>query len=311
MIDLANVIEYARSGIEKHLGEKTDEFLAGISVKLDKYTEKWQLSQVVYMETDTVNLLFSCESAIFGACVLKMCIPGAEVATEINCLRAYNGRGYVKLHDYSRVDDVLLLERVMPGDQMWAVDDYRERARLFAELVKDLPIEWNGQGEFPTYRIWMEKIHKTLTDMGGLDDALFYLNDALRVYDELKVRYNQKCLLHGDLHQENLLLNTGGGYTVIDPKGVVDNPVMEVARFLLNEFGDKAEEAEKKIREMVAIMSPIIGVLEKDIFKAVYVDVALGSCWTLNEYHPTQEKFETAKAEAMVWMKEVWGWLQR
>jgi len=311
MIDLSKVIEYARSGIEKHLGEKTGEFLAGISVKLDRYAEKWQLSQMVYMETDTVNLLFSCESVLYGACVLKMCIPGSEVATEINCLRAYNGHGYVKLHDYSLVDNVLLLERVIPGGQMWAVDDYRQRAQLFAELVKDLPINWDGQGEFPTYRTWMEGIRIKLTGMGGRDDALLYLDKALRVYDELKVKYNRECLLHGDMHQENLLLNASGGYTVIDPKGVIDDPVMETARFLCNEFEDNLEETEKKIREIVVIMSPIIGVPEKDMLKAVYVDVALGNCWSLEDYYPTQAKFEKAKVEAMVWMKEVWGWLQR
>jgi len=311
MIDLAKVVEYARSGVEKHLGNKTDEFLASIDVRLDKYMEEWRLSQLEYMETDTVNLLFSCESAIYGACVLKMCIPGAEVATEINCLCAYNGHGYVKLHDYSLVDDVLLLERVIPGNQMWTVDDYRQRARLFSELVKDLAIEWDGHGGFPTYRTWMEDIYKKLTDMGGLEDALFYLNEALRAYDELKVKYSRKCLLHGDMHQENLLLNADGDYTVIDPKGVVDDPVMETARFLCNEFEDKPEETEKKIREMVAIMSPIIGVPEKDIFKAVYIDVALGNCWSLEDYYPTQAKFEKAKREAMARMKEVRGWLQQ
>jgi len=306
MYDLLKKAEYNRQNIEKYLGDDTDAFLANAEKRLEKYTEKWKLSDLSFMPTNTVNLLFACKSEAYGATVLKMCIPGPEVATEINCIRAYDGQGYIKLRDFSYEDDLLLLERILPGNQMWAITDYRVRARLMAQRINSLPFLECERGEYPTYRSWMERIHKKLTDMGGLDDVIFYLNEALCIYDELKRVYDRSCLLHGDMHQENLLLNQSGEYTIIDPKGVVDDPVMETARFLMNETPCAAD----KILEMVAIIAPIIGTPEKDILKSMYVDAALGNSWTLEEFFPTQEAFEESKNAALETCGFVYGLLQ-
>jgi len=76
---------------------------------------------------------------------------GPEVATEINCIRAYYGNGYVKLWEYSLEDGTLLLERVTPGTQMWATTDYKEQARLMAQVIKNLHFIQCEQGEYPSY----------------------------------------------------------------------------------------------------------------------------------------------------------------
>ena len=291
-----NIPEDTKQGLYKYLGNKTDEFLSQVDICLEKYTGKWQLTDISFMPTDTVNLLFACESALYGSCVLKVCIPSAEVATEANCLLAYNGKGYCKLWAYDLEDSILLLQRIIPGDQMWTVTDYKERARLMALTVKDLHIPWDGKTEYPSYHSWLENIHHTLTQMDNMNDLLFYLNEAIKVYTELKQRHPQVCLLHGDLHQENMLLNSQRGYTIIDPKGVVDAPVMETARFLMNEVPDPlTADGANRIREMAAIMSPIIGISECDLLKSMFVDAALMNSWTMEEHFPTQEAFEKEK----------------
>ena len=303
-----NISASARRGISKYLGdEKTDEFLANAGVRLKKYADAWQLSRLVYMPTHTINLLYACESDANGPCVLKMCIPSPEAATEINCLRAYDGKGYCKLWQYDLSDDIMLLERVTPGDQMWAVGDYRERARLMAATVKDLPIPYGGPDEYPTYLSWMEEIRGKLAGMGGLDDVLYYLDAAIDAYGGLKRRHSRACLLHGDLHQENMLLNAKGGYTVIDPKGVVDDPVMETARFLMNETPCD----ESRILEMAAIMSPVIGMSVDDILKSMYVDAALSHSWTMEEHFPSREDFEREKQRVLNTCRFVYDLVQK
>ncbi|MCL2527465.1 MAG: hypothetical protein FWE42_03520 [Defluviitaleaceae bacterium] len=291
----AEVKAQAHAGVEKYLGSKADIFLTNAEAIINKYISKWQLSNLSYMPTNTINMLFSCESAQYGQCVLKICIPGPEVATEINCIRAYDGMGYVKLWDYNMADNVLLLERITPGTQMWAVEDYKQRAQLMGRRIKDLPFIKCSQGQYPTYKTWLEGIHKKLTPMSGMDDIIFYLNEGLRIYARLKEKYNRSALLHGDMHQENLLLNPLGGYTIIDPKGVTDDPIMETARFLINEIPCKPE----KIKNMVSIMAPIIGVGEADVLKSMYIDAALCQSWTMEEYFPTQEAFNNSKHEVL------------
>ena len=318
-----------KQALYKNLGDETDAFLSHAARLLEKYANQWQLTNIEFMETNTVNLLFACDSALYGACVLKVCIPGLETTTEINCLRAYDGKGrrcsdgnwassvtknaneasrfgsssthlqaeqpYCRLLAYNLQDNILLLQRVIPGSQMWEVADYKDRARHMAHLGKDLHIPWDGQTPYPTYLSWMERIHDTLSAMGNMDDMLFYLNKAMAVYAELKTRHTQNCLLHGDLHHENMLLNAQGSYTIIDPKGVVDAPVMETARFLNNEIPCEPG----RILEMVAIMSPIIGICEKDMLCSLFVDTALSTCWSMEEHFPTQAAFEEAKREAL------------
>ena len=300
-----DIPESARAGVRKYLGDEADIFISKVDERLLRYGALWRLNDLSFMPTDTVNFLFSCVSALYGPCVLKMCIPGPETATEIGCLRAYNGRGYVKLWDYSLTDDMMLLEKVKPGDQMWAVKDYRERARLMGERVKDLPIAWDGRGDYPTYRSWMEGIRAKLVGMGGLEEPVGLLDEAYAIYDGLKQTYDRDCLLHGDLHQENMLLNASGGYTVIDPKGVVDDPVMETARFLMNETPCE----DRKIFDMVDIMSPIINIPEADILKSMYIDAALSHCWTLEEFYDTPELFTENKRRALETIKFVRGLL--
>ena len=200
-------------------------------------------------------------------------------------------------------DDVLLLEKIIPGDQMWAVEDYRERARLMGNTVKDLAILYledrsgdNSENEkYPTYLSWMEDLRAKLIDMWDLEDILFYLDKAIETYKELKQHHNKKCLLHGDLHQENMLLNEKGDYTIIDPKGVVDDPVMETARFLLNEIPCK----KSKILEMAGIMSPVIGISVDDILKSLFVDTALSNCWCMEEHFATKEAFKETKQNVL------------
>lgn len=290
-----HITESARQGIYKYMGSKTDAFLAQAAERVEKYTREWRLSRLDFMETNTVNLLFSCVSALYGPCVLKVCIPGPEVATEIHCLQAYGGKGYCRLWAYDLADDILLLEKVIPGSQLWAEEDYRRRATLFAQLLKALPQIDSEPGQYPTYLHWLEKTRAALISMGGMEDMLFYLDKAMEVYAELRLRHSRAFLLHGDLHQENLLLNAGGGYTVIDPKGVIDAPVMETARFLLNETPCAAE----KIQEITAILAQILGTPQKDILKAMFVDAALSNSWTMEEHFATTQAFEDAKQAAL------------
>lgn len=302
-----NIPETTRKRLFTHMGNKVDAFLSQIDTLLQKYTAIWQLTDIAFLptETGTANLLFTCQSSLHGACVLKICSPGPEVQTEIHCLLAYNGNGYCKLWDYNLPDSILLLEQVIPGQQMWAVSDYRERARLMASILKDLPVTHTEQGRFPTYLSWMEGIHQKLTGMNGMDDILFYLNIAIEIYTELKQRRHRSCLLHGDLHQENMLLNASGGYTIIDPKGVVDDPVMETARFLMNELPCEAV----KIQDIVGIISPVTGISKEDMLKSMFVDAALMHSWCMEEHFPTPEAFEAEKQNALDTCKFVYALL--
>ena len=304
----------AKLRVRKFLGDDCERFFASVETQLPRYRDLWRLSDLTFIDTQTVNLLFSCTSELYGDCVLKVCIPGPEAVTEMNCLRAYDGHGYVRLWAHDAEDNMLLLEHITPGEQLWAIGDYRERTRIMAELVKGLPLPCDEETPYPTYRTWMESLLANLLAMPDAQEMLFYLQEAIRIYDDLHRRYNRRCLLHGDLHHANLLLNSAGGYTIIDPKGVVDDPVMETARFLLNELevsGFPSDEAActERLREMVVIIADIIGTPREDILKSLYIDTALSKGWDLEEYFSNAETREKAIQVALATCRFVHGLL--
>jgi streptomycin 6-kinase len=111
-----------------------------------------------------------------------------------------------------------------------------------------------------------------------------------------------------------MLLNSEKGYTIIDPKGVVDAPVMETARFLRNETLSRTGtilREEHKIREMVAIISPMIGVSREDLLTSLFIDTVLSCSWTLEENFSTWQAFEDAKLKALEACDFAYGLLRR
>ena len=290
-----NIPEDTKQALYKNLGDETEAFLSHAAKLLEKYAGEWQLTNIEFMETNTVNLLFTCESALHGPCILKLCLPGPGVGTEINCLEAYKGKGYCKLWAYNLADHIMLLQRVVPGNQMWDIPDDKERARRMAHLIKDLHIPWDGQTPYPTYISWIENIGEILAEKGNMVALLFYVDKALVCYADLVTRHPQNCLLHGDLHQENMLLNEAGGYTIIDPEGAIGPPIIETARFLLNEM--PCEKA--TIFELVNIIAPAVDADPKDILQSLFIDTVLTTSWTMEEHFPTPEAFDAAKREAL------------
>ena len=314
-MQIVNVSENAKKTMRQYLGDESDAFFTRANSFMAKYADLWKLTNIRPISpASDGNIVFSCDSELYGACVLYMHMNSVE--NEVQFLNIYGGKGYCKLYAHSLEDNVLLVEKITPGIFMWdAVVDFRERARIVAELVKDLPIP-HEIGDLPTYGSWMEGIHNILTEMGGLDDVLFYLNKAMEIYVELKQRYPRNCLLDANLQRFNLFLNESGSFTVTDPQSVVDDPIMQTARFLNNErpntLMDATPNVESLIREMAAIISSITEVPAEDVLKSMFIDTALSNCWTLDEFYhfPKRDGLEETKKDVLKSCGFVYGLIQ-
>jgi len=51
-----DIPESARREMYRWMGEKTGEFLSLVDARLNKYSSLWQLSDLAFMPTNTVNL---------------------------------------------------------------------------------------------------------------------------------------------------------------------------------------------------------------------------------------------------------------
>ena len=90
-----------------------------------------------------------------------------------------------------------------------------------------------------------------------------------------------RWLVHGDLHQENMLIDDEGKLVAIVPKGVVGPKVLEHGRFMHNFMRDRGDIPIGDILCQRA-KTQANHFSEDEILRVGFIDVVLSTTWTLN-----------------------------
>ena len=234
--------EIQKNDIVENWGE---DIFSKIEQELEIYSKRWKLSDLEFFEHYSINLIFFCKSEIYGDCVLK--IGGNsqdyEFAAEYNVLREYNGKQYVKVYE-SDIDiparrKVMLIERVFPGETLENEQSLEKRLAVFSELFNGLHIEPQNPDIYISYGEFIENDAKNcLKENAGKENTKIlvrHINKAKELYSGLIEKYNKKMLLHIDLYWGNIVSSGGGKYRIVDPKGVIGDPIFEMGQNLLEE----------------------------------------------------------------------------
>lgn len=169
--------------------------------------------------------------------VLKLGVPRDELATEIDALRHYGGDGAARLLDADEAAGAMLLERLAPGGTLVPLagrDDEaatRAAAAVMARLWRPPP----AAHRYPSVADWFAGLAGLRANFGG-DTGPFparLVERAEALAAGLLATQGPPVVLHGDLHHSNIL-DAGGRWLAIDPKGVVGEPAYEAAAFLRN-----------------------------------------------------------------------------
>ena len=104
-------------------------------------------------------------------------------------------------------------------------------------------------------------------------------------FEEILRSSTGDVVLHGDLHHENILLDSESGWTAIDPKGVVGPRCLEVGRFLQNQLPSTVSRRRRKelVRERVDVFGLELGIPRKTLVASGLVDCVMGHCWVFEE----------------------------
>ena len=151
---------------------------------------------------------------------------------EARCLSHFAGRGSVELIAHDRT--TLLLERIRPGTSLGSLveaarDD--DATTALCEIAAALHSGGEENDSFERAEDMLAAFDQAV-DTPSVVIPKDLIHDARVVYRELAASQSRRCLLHGDLHHDNVLL--AAEWIAIDPKGVIAEREFEFGACLRN-----------------------------------------------------------------------------
>lgn len=264
---------------------------------------KWEISTLELVNSFSSSLVFKCISESHGPVLMKFGIDHMEFMSEVHALEYFFGRGFCRLIDVDVENSVLLEELITPGFELKHEKRMEKRLDTFIDLYKKL----HGSSEMErfnvklhtrefshkSYKDWIDRILDYMEQENEWIEIALHMKKAKEFYLELTQEYADETLLHGDLHYYNILKGKEG-YKVIDPKGVIGNPIFDIPRYVLNEYYDESDRAivDEKIGKLFSILSEQLMLPKKVLSKLLYIEGALAICWNIESGADINEKPE-------------------
>lgn len=218
--------------------------------------------------------------------VLKAGVPTRALAQEMAALRAFARAPVVRLLDGDAELGVLLLEEVRPGTPLSALNDDEAVIREAVRLMQRIWTPVGPDHGFATVGGWGEELQKLREQFGGgtgpFPPAL--VERAERHFRQAAREQTVTVLLHGDMHPRNILASEREPWLAIDPKGVVGDPLYDVA-CLINAVPPHPDK--RLVRQMmmrrVDLLVELLGVARERIVGWGMADAVLGAWWAYEE----------------------------
>ncbi|MFT7244887.1 MAG: streptomycin 6-kinase [Candidatus Azotimanducaceae bacterium] len=283
--------------IRKTFAETGDDWIQNYPTLLNSYLERWELTITgVASGGWPTNLVYFVQTRAGESLVLKMGHPHPESKTEVLALDLYQEVDAPVARPLER-DDAgygLLLERLVPGETLR--DHIRDEAAIknALQLHRDLPKRATPEG-LPRFDEWLTGAFAEYRAGTSIDPQfLVHIELAESLFESF--RHEPDCLLHGDCHHENILLD-GGRWKAIDPKGVIGPAIIESGRFLHNFIKDERDtplEHQDRIdilQRRCQLAAEVLGYSAQSLAQVAFIDATLATCWSVNSGGEVAEGF--------------------
>ncbi len=214
------------------------EWLDGLDDVVAAAVDRWGLTRGEPYAGSTVSLVVPVTTRSGVPAVLKVPFPHPESTHEADALRAWDGRGAVRLLDQWPDPHALLLERCDPGDHLSTIDP-REALDVMVSLVRRLGIS-AGDPFTPLTaeaRGWADRL-PARWERAGRPFERRVVDAAVDLLRGLAADDSPRVLLHQDLHGDNVLAAVREPWLAIDPKPLVGDPAFAPAPIIRShEFG--------------------------------------------------------------------------
>lgn len=269
-------------------GQKGADWLKALPDLRRSLRERWALENPEPLSQLFYNYLEYAQSPNYGPVVLKIGVLNRELMTEIQALNLYQGGGRaVQLLDYDLDLGALLLERIIPGQDLTSIPDDEEATRIAARSMLALRQPAPEKGDFPSLEEWCQGFaryqDKFQDQSGPLPQEI--ISRAAALAEDLLASTTQADLLHGDLHHGNLLYREDGSWVVIDPKGVRGDFSAEIGPYIFNPFPGlyQRENLDQVVERRLRIMAEMTGLDLKRLIAWSFCRTVLAAVWSVED----------------------------
>lgn len=267
-VDVPDGLRATMAGRAPAGGPDGDDWLASLPRLLATAATRWSLTDPAASRYGECALVVPC-SAPSGPVALKLTWPHPEARHEHLALRAWGGRGAVRLLAADVADQALLLERLDP-DRSLADIDLLEACEVIGDVLHRL-----DKPALPQVGPLSRGHWRTLIGSAQHIPRRF----AQQAVSLLETLDPGERLVHSDLHFANVLAGSREPWLAIDPKPVTASPAYGVAPVLWNRWPEAAaaHNLRTHLRLRVGIVTEAAGIDEDEALAWSFVRCVLNA----------------------------------
>lgn len=229
--------DFARA-VRAFRGAEGEVWLRELPSTVEACAARWSLEVGSPFLPLSYNYVANAYGADGARLVLKICFPDDEAPTEREAMRLFDGRGAARLIDADEARSALLLERLEPGTKLSELCDADDEGAISAavNVMRSLRRPAPLVHKFPSVADWGRGFRRHRANFDGTSGPLpaRLFDEAERLFQDLNASADEPVLLHGDLHQGNIIAARREPWLAIDPKGIVGEHAYEVGALLRN-----------------------------------------------------------------------------
>jgi streptomycin 6-kinase len=246
----------------KHDGEAGRRWVAHLPDLAARYLDRWHLRLDGPVAFGVVSLVLPVRRLDGTPAALKLQPVNEENAGEAVGLRAWAGRGAVRVIEDDPATGTLLLERLDASRPLSALPDDTEALQVLSELLARLVALPAPRGLRRLSDIAQAMIDQTPQALGVLHDARDrrLVQTCAAAMAELVDEAGDR-LLHWDLHYDNVLAGQREPWLAIDPKPLSGDPGFELLPALDNRWEDIVATGDvgRAVRRRFDLMVEVLG----------------------------------------------------
>ena len=268
-------------------GDEGRVWLEHLPTRLASYEHRWHMTIGSPMPNLTFNYVASAVLAGGTEAMVKTGLTD-EFPSQPEALRHFAGHGMVRLLAYDEQENIMLMERLKPGLSLRTMRDDEAAISIAVQVMRQL---WRPLPQqhypFPTIHDWgqgfarLRKLYNGGT--GPIPTAMFEKGE--RLFEEMSASSRGDVLLHGDLHQDNILSAERESWLAVDPKGVIGEPAYETGALLRNFWPDilNVTNPTSLITRRIDRLSSELGFERERIYNRGFAQAVLSVIWNVED----------------------------